>query len=441
LLADEGSNYGGITYNIVPDITGDMDVTELFTEFSFPLADTLTADISMRVGDYSHPNIKTIFSYTGGLMWDIAEGYSLRANIARAQRAPDITELFSPERGDYDSYTDICDEVSATSQERGHDNCRLVPGIAAAIAADPNFVFVDDNNNYSPSSGNPNLFEETADTYTFGFSIAPSFLEGFRFAVDYYDITIEDAITSVGNEQILNQCYNSSTTLGEPNTFCDAITRDDEGQVIKLLQQQFNLNSQSTSGYDVSLDYAFDLGPGELQLVTHWTHILTHEEVFQGIDGPETVDANDTLDFGIFEDVATGSVSYRFSDWRIRWRIAYKGPVVDHHDRVADYLERFATNDERCAAADPRCVTNPEVPAYLYYPSYTRHDLSVSYDTELSSGAGLNVFGGVRNMFDKDIFVPRTGDAYEGGIGNYDSKFGGGIGRFYFLGLEMQFGQ
>jgi len=439
LLADDGSNFGGITYNIVPDISGDVDVAEVFSEFSFPLVDSLTLDVSMRASDYSHENIDTVFSYSAGLMWDIAEGYSFRANVARAQRSPDLTELFSPERGDYDSFTDICDEVSATSEERGHDNCRLVPEIAAAIANDPNFIFVDDNNGYSPSSGNPNLFEETGDTYTVGFSIAPPFLEGFQFAVDYFDIVIEDSITSVGNEQILNQCYNSSVTLGDPNPFCDAVTRDDEGQIIKLLQQQFNLNSQSTSGYDVSLDWVWNVGPGDLTLVTHWTHILTHEEEFQGNDGPETVDANNTLDFGIFEDVATASLAYRFNDWRIRWRIAYKGPVVDHHDRVEDYLERFATNDERCASGDSRCVENPEVPAYLYYPSYTRHDLSVSYDMELKGGADVNLFGGVRNMFDKDVFVPRTGDAYEGGIGNYDSKFGGGIGRFFYLGAEMRF--
>jgi outer membrane receptor protein involved in Fe transport len=393
----------------------------------------------MRASDYSHENIDTVFSYTAGLMWDITEGYSFRANVARAQRSPDLTELFSPERGDYDSFTDICDEVSATSQERGHDNCRLVPSIAAAIANDPNFIFVDDNNGYSPSSGNPNLFEETADTYTIGFSIAPPSLEGFQFAVDYFDIVIDDSITSVGNEEILNQCYNSSVALGDPNTFCDAVTRDDEGQIIKLLQQQFNLNSQSTSGYDVSLDWVWNVGPGDLTLVTHWTHILTHEEEYQGNDGPEMVDGNNTLDFGIFEDVATASFAYRFNDWRIRWRIAYKGPVVDHHDRVEDYLERFATNDERCASGDSRCVTNPEVPAYLYYPSFTRHDLSASYDMELKSGADLNFFGGVRNLFDNDIFVPRTGDAYEGGIGNYDSKFGGGVGRFFFLGAEMSF--
>jgi outer membrane receptor protein involved in Fe transport len=183
----------------------------------------------------------------------------------------------------------------------------------------------------------------------------------------------------------------------------------------------------------------WDVGGGDLQLTTHWTHILSHEAVFQGNDGPEHVDYNNQLDHGVFEDVATASLTWRVNDWRVRWRTAYKGPVTDHIERVEDYLERFATNDERCAAADPRCVTNPEVPAYLYYPSYTRHDLSVSYDMVLRGGKNLNFFGGVRNMFDEDPFVPRTGDAYEGGIGNYDSKFGGGVGRFYFAGAEMRF--
>jgi outer membrane receptor protein involved in Fe transport len=439
MLADDGSNYGGITYNIVPDIFGDMDVAELFTEFSFPLAESLTADISMRVGDYSHDNISTIFSYTVGLMWEVSEGFSLRANVARAQRAPDLTELFSPERGDYDSFDDICDGVSATSTGDGHNNCRLEPAIAAAIAADPNFVFDDDNNGYSPSAGNENLFEETADTYTIGFTVAPSFLEGFQLAVDYYDISIEDAIIEVENSEILKQCYNSSVTLGDPNPFCDDVTRDSDGQLIKLLQRQFNLNSQSTSGVDLALDWVWDIGGGDLEWVTHWTHILTHEAVFQGNDGPERVDYNNQLDFGVFEDVATSSLAWRMNNWRIRWRLAWKGPIIDHQDRVDEYKELFAENEALCDAGDPGCITNPEVPKYLYYPSYVRHDLSLSYDMTLQGGTDLNFFGGVRNMFDKDPFVPRTGDAYEGGIGNYDSKFGGGVGRFFYVGAEMRF--
>ena len=438
MLADDGSNYGGITYNIVPDIIGDMQIAELFTEFSFPLADSLTADFAARVGDYSHENIDTIFSYNVGLMWEVAEGYNLRGNIARAQRAPDLTELYSPERGDYDSFTDICDEVSLTSTEQGHDNCRLDPRIAAIIA--DGTVFADDNNGYSPSEGNPDLFEETADTYTIGFSIAPSFLEGFQLAIDYYNIDIKDAIISVENVEIMKQCYASSVTLGDPNPFCNDITRDSEGQLIKIRQRQFNLNSETTDGFDVALDWVWDVGQGDLTLAAHWTRILSHEAVFEGNDGPELVDYNNQLDFNIFEDVATASLAWRVNDWRIRWRTAYKGPIVDNNERVVDYQERFATNDARCAANDAACVTNPEVPAYLYYGSYTRHDLSVSYDMEMRGGSRLNLFGGIRNLFDKDPFVPRTGDAYEGGIGNYDAFFGGGIGRFFFLGAEMQFG-
>jgi outer membrane receptor protein involved in Fe transport len=184
----------------------------------------------------------------------------------------------------------------------------------------------------------------------------------------------------------------------------------------------------------------WQVGAGDLTLEAHWTRILEHEAVFEGNDGPELVDYNNQLDFNIFEDSATASLAWRVNDWRIRWRTAYKGPVIDNIERVVDYQERFAANDARCAANDPACVTNPEVPAYLYYGSYTRHDISVSYDMDMRGGSMLNLFGGVRNIFEKDPFVPRTGDAYEGGIGNYDSFFGGGIGRFYFLGAEMRFG-
>jgi len=82
---------------------------------------------------------------------------------------------------------------------------------------------------------------------------------------------------------------------------------------------------------------------------------------------------------------------------------------------------------------------NPEVENFIFYGSYVRHDLSASYDMTLANGATLNVFAGVRNMFDKDPFVPRAGDNIEHGIGNYDSKFGGGIGRFVYLGVAMRF--
>lgn len=434
-----GHETGGITFNVVPAFSGDIDVAEAFAEAALPITERLSAEIGVRVADYSPPGIDTVFSHSTGLIWEPVNGYNLRANFARAQRAPTITELVSPPRGDFDSYDDICDGATATSTDAGHDNCRLDPLVAAAIAADG--VFDDDNNSYSPNGGNPNLFEETANTFTIGVSVAPGFLPGFRLAVDYYDITVEDAIDSVGNTDILEQCYDSSITFGEPNEFCDFITRDDDGQISEILQTDFNLNETSTSGYDVALEYGFGLGRyGDLEIAANYTRISEHETIFRGNDGLETVDFNNQLDFGIFEDVARASLTWRTENWRVRWRTTWQGPILDSQDRVDDYRQALADNAARCASMDPDCVLNPEAPSFLFYPSTFRHNLSVAYDTNLRRGANLRLSAGVRNIFDDDPFVPRSGDNAENGIGNYDSNFNGGVGRFYYVGAELRLG-
>lgn len=439
LVTSEGHQYGGITFNLVPQFKASIDVWEAFAEFAFPFTDRLSAEVSMRAGDYSPEGINTVLSYTAGLLWEPADGYRLRANYARAQRAPTITELYSPPRGDFDSITDICDGVTATSTEEGHANCRLEPGIAATIAADG--IFTDEGNGYGPNAGNPNVFEETADSYTIGFSINPPRLDNLRLAVDYWDIKIEDKITAIGNTQILAQCYASSAPWGPTNPFCNDIRRDSEGYLIEIMNREFNLDQGTTRGVDVAFDYNFDLGSmGDLLLKVDYTHVLEDTEIFEGNDGLEEVDYTGQLDYGNFDDRATASLTWEKEKWRVRYTAKYKGKVVDNNERVDDYLERFAINDERCATGDDRCVTNPEVPYYLYYSSWTRHDLAASYSLDSEWFNTLRLFAGVKNLTDdKGPFIPRTGDNYERGIGNFDSKYGGGVGRFWYAGVEMRF--
>ncbi len=439
LSTSPGQANGGITFNIVPQFGGSIDVMEAFTEFSFPLAQSLRLDISARVGEYSPKGVGTVFSYTAGLMWEVADGYHLRGNFARAQRAPTITELMSPPRGDYDSYNDICDGVTLTSTDEGHANCRLEPGIAAVIADGSEFE--DDNNAYSPNAGNEDLFEETGDTWTLGFSMEPSFMNNFRLAIDYYNITITDAMGSFGNEQILEQCYASDTPWGSDNPFCGDIQRDDEGQVYEVLQRLYNLDETKTDGFDITFDWLFDIGKyGDLNWRGNYTHIMSHETTFTTNDGHETVSYNGQLDYGIFEDVGNTSLTWRTGGWRVRWNVKYKGDIIDHQDRVDDYNDALADNDARCAAGDADCVTNPEKPDYLWYPSYWRHDLSLSYLMELRNNSTVRMYGGVKNVFnDMGPFIPVSGEPYEGGVANFDSKWDGGIGRFVFLGAEYRF--
>jgi len=439
LLPSEEQEFGGITFNVVPAFSGEIDVAEAFTEASIPITRNFTADLSFRVADYSPKGIDTVYSYSAGLMWEVVEGWSLRSNYARAQRAPTITELMSPPRGDYDSYTDVCDEVTATSTEAGHDNCRLEPTIAAVIAEDG--IFEDNNTGYGPNAGNEDLFEETADTFTIGFSIAPSFIRNFRLAVDYYDISITDVIGSYENSVIMTQCYDSSAPWGSSNPFCNDITRDADGNIVEIMNRLYNLEELNTSGFDVALNWLFELGGhGDLTLDINYTHVRDYTRTFLTNDGEQTASHNNQLDYGIFQDVANTGLTWRNGGWRVRWSTKYTGSIIDHQDRVDDYLEEFAENDDDCASGSEDCIMNPEIPDFLYYPSYWRHDLSLSYQWNLNSGSDLRAFGGVKNVFDdQGPFVPRTGDSYERGIGNFDSKFGGGIGRFWFAGVEMRF--
>ena len=93
---------GGITFNVVPSFYGEVEVYEAFAELAVPLlkdvpfAKSLSAETSLRLANYSIDNISTVASYKLGLLWQPIDGYMLRANYARAQRAPTITELLSP---------------------------------------------------------------------------------------------------------------------------------------------------------------------------------------------------------------------------------------------------------------------------------------------------------------------------------------------------------
>ncbi|MCO7248949.1 TonB-dependent receptor [Pseudoalteromonas sp. PAR1] len=438
LSTSDDMKAGGITFNYVPNFYGEVEVYEAFAELAIPLlkdaplAKSLSAETSLRLANYSMENVNTVASYKLGVFWEPIEGYAFRANYARAQRAPTITELMSPPRGDYDSYDDICDGLTATSTKPGHDNCRKEPTLAAQLAADPNFEFSDENNSYSPGTGNENLKEETADTYTFGVTVAPTFLENFNLAVDYYDIAIVDAISQISNENIMRECYNSEAAWGEDNVFCNDITRNSEGNIIKILQRQYNLDELTARGYDVVAQYKLDLDNlGQLSFKLDYNHVIENSQTYEGLDG--SLVTSHYAGYGSSKDKASMSVTWRNDNLRIRWRTNYLGSFKASQSLEEDYQEYIAENDARCEAGEDTCISNPEKLAYQDYGSFLKHSLSASYTMSLGEQSQLRVFGGVNNVFDN------KGDFYPYGRGNYYSAYGGGAGRYVYVGAQYSF--
>jgi outer membrane receptor protein involved in Fe transport len=436
-----GAVEGGITFNYVPQYSGEVTVKEIFAEAAFPLlkdvsgAKSLTAEVSARIADYSWSGTDLVQSYKTGVVWEVVDGYGIRVNWARAQRAPSIDDLLSPPAGDYDSYSDICYGTTATSTDEGHENCRKEPTIAAAIAADGEFD--ESDNNYSPSVGNENLVEETADTFTFGITLAPAFIEGLRIAVDYYDISIEDALSSYSNDDIMRYCYDSSLAWDEKggsNSFCNDLKRDEDGALIEVMQRNYNVDEISTSGVDIALEYAYDFNEyGRVKFKTDWTHVMDWEKTVQSPDGLETTDYVGYYNEDIFDTQGSASLTWYKDEWRVRWSTKFKAAITVDKDDEESWQENMAANDENCAAGSEDCIANPESLAFNEIGSYIKHSLSVSYTMDTSNGAEVRFSGGINNLFDN------RGDFSLGGRGHFYSGYGSSVGRFAYLGAEVKF--
>ena len=76
------------------------------------------------------------------------------------------------------------------------------------------------------TGGNPNLVAETGETTTFGVVYTPNWLDGLSVAVDFFDITVEDAIGSIPAQASLDGCIAGGDGSG---TFCSLIQRDTAG--------------------------------------------------------------------------------------------------------------------------------------------------------------------------------------------------------------------
>jgi len=180
-------------------ISGSYDVNEAFVEFFVPLlADmalvkNLTAEMAVRYSDYSTVGAET--TYKLGVTWEVNDSLMFRGVQSTSFRAPVITELFGGTNGENLRTIDPCENASGVIAT----NCQ-----AAGVPED----FVQDGTTVLTSvGGNPNLGAESADTTTIGIVWQPNFIEGLSTTLDYFNIEIQDSITSVNGSDMLKLCY------------------------------------------------------------------------------------------------------------------------------------------------------------------------------------------------------------------------------------------
>jgi outer membrane receptor protein involved in Fe transport len=254
-----------------PPISAGIDLTEFFAEARIPIlqgaamADYLGAELAVRTSDYS--TIGNVTTWKAGLEWAPTDTLRFRTMFNQATRSPNLDELFSTVAIGFTGGDDLCD-IDFMPSAAAQQECILQGVDPADIATFEHFGV----GFGVRSGGNPDLEEETADTFTIGMVYSPSFLEGLNITLDYYDIEISDAVNQLTAQEVVNNCFRADN-LDHNSDTCQAINRFANGQIDFVDARSLNVASITASGIDLQVDYSFDVladSTVNLALIASW---------------------------------------------------------------------------------------------------------------------------------------------------------------------------
>ncbi|MEM7665059.1 MAG: TonB-dependent receptor [Pseudomonadota bacterium] len=387
---------------------GEFTVYELFGEVRLPIlsgvpfAETLELSGAARFANYS--TIGSAFTWNVSGLWAPTEDILFRGTYAQAVRAPNINELFDPAQGAFFRPDDPCDVnnlVTGEDPALRQANCTAFfagigfdprdpngdgleeDGVTPISASSP-YVYVDPlTARFSGTiSGNPDLEEETATTFTIGAQITPRFIPGLIVSVDYYNIEIEDAIDPVASQDIVDNCVDSASI---ENQFCPLIDRiSGTGGFSSLRQSVLNFARLETAGIEFAAQYSVDLGDHRFTLNGSGTWVDKLNDFFDPSDltnvDPELGELQRP------EWAGRASLTWDWSDLSVTWGTTY----LDSQGLRAVEIETVGNT-----GADTYTPENGlSSDAFI-------HDITFNY--------GINemfeVYGGVNNIFDRQPFV------------------------------------
>ena len=369
-------------------VSGSIHVKEAYLETSVPLAahqpfaNSLQLDGAARVTDYNTSGTVTTSKY--GLVWEPDTWLRFRASRSRDIRAPNVNELYQP----------------LTTAFQTVDGA-LTPTV---------------------SGGNTKLVPEVAETTTAGFSVlGSSWLEGLRLSVDYYNIDIRNAISTLTPQVLVNRCRQSGA-------YCDLVTFTANGSVAQVRTLYQNLNRLQTSGFDIETNYHLPLSSrlpklGALDfnfLATCLQHLKTTDVTGLSIDRAG-VDGN---------NVSGGGAGA--PKWQMNLLSTYTvGPASFNVE--TRYIEAGLFDATLIGPAQagynvnlPNSVNNNHVAGVVYV------NLGARYKLPIPGSTSLEVYADIHNLLNRDPPVAPSNQ------GSSNLILFDPLGRLYRVGVRMQ---
>jgi outer membrane receptor protein involved in Fe transport len=412
-----------IGFNAGLPTKGQYDVREGFAEIRIPIAARVPfaykAELSgaARYSDYSLGAVGGVWTYSVGAEYAPVRDVTLRGQYQRAVRAPNVGELFGGRANGFPTATDPCSELTPGSNPTLEALCIATGVPAAQIGQD----LSNGNTQFEGVfGGNPDLQEETSDSYTAGLVFRPTFFPGFSATVDYYNIKLKGAVGTFGGgfANALNLCYNEIQDIN--SSLCQVFigSRNSLGELDGNPPLFVNANTGKieVTGVDLQLDYGTKLPftlvgttPAKLNLFFLGTY--TKKSDFTAVqEFPDQV----TECAGKFGTICGNPTpKYKFTSraslisgpltTSLRWR--HLSSVKDDDDGTDYTVEKLK--------------------------AYNLFDLSAAFDVT----ENLSLAAGVNNLFDKTPQI--IGDNQEQ-ANTYPSTYDV-LGRDFFVSANLKF--
>ncbi len=408
----------GLTTGNKGNITsGSYYVNEGYGELSVPLISNMpyvqTLEVTGAARVFKYSTFGTDWTYKFGGRYSPVRDVTVRGTYSTAFRAPSISDLFLGQSDNFPNVQDPCRNLASAPpncftqgvQGNGDDQTQL----------------------RSRVGGNPALKPETAKTFTIGLVLEPTMIKNFSVTVDYYNITVESSISTIGANVILTGCYPSA---GTPNqVYCDKISRDPTThRITNIIDTNTNVGKDETDGIDLAVRYALPTEYGRFGFVFDGTWLHKFDRTLA--DG-SVLGGRGTYDVQI-EGAGLGGVFPAFkANSGVNWSLGGFGAGVN-----SKFIGSFheCGDDTGFFAGGSVCSSSGGTPQFQrLVPAYVTFDLFASYT--LRTPAGRTTLGaGVNNVGDHKPSV-----IYNGFLAASDPTAYDFMGRFVYGRLSHQF--
>ncbi|QNK02838.1 TonB-dependent receptor domain-containing protein [Dyella telluris] len=422
-------------------VQGGYTTKDIYAEAFIPILAGLPGvqSLNLTIGDrYSDiGSFGTTNNFKFALEWKPFDDLLLRGTMEDVFRAPTLGELYASGSDAPLIHTDPCNGY--TGAPAGSPlalACKNVP-------TDGSFV-----NQYTlPGASQAgtvvqgsrvagfDVKPEHGKSYDFGFVYSPSYVPGLSTTVDFWRVNLNNTITTVGLQSLLNLCAAGSTQ------YCQYIQRQggtgpNAGQLLQsTVEPVGNIGSLNTSGIDWSANYKLpQFSFGQFNVGVNATYLKYYDQsTGTAAEGGITYkNAGHMLAYGSAASSACpdavgvcffprwraqGFVDWQAGGWSAQWRMRYIG--------------RFEMGGPEGSPQDSAPNGNPG--SILKYGATVYNDVSIGYNLAIIN---TRLDFGVNNLFDKQPPMLYANNSLNANTDPSDFDL---MGRYYWARVTVKF--